>query len=71
MSSQRVSRGFNRLAVLLAVLAFLRITFWNAPSSPNESVALLGAIIMGAAAGLIIYGLVRATGWVIGGFEAS
>lgn len=70
-TSQRVSRGFRRLAVLLAVLAFLAITFWKAPSSPNESVLLLGTIIMGAVGGLIVYGGVRLIGWVVGGFVAS
>jgi hypothetical protein len=82
--SQRVSRGFHRLGLILALIAgAVRIGF-----IAHDVVTLrlwevtygdLPVVLFGAMVGLVevavvclaVYGLVRAIGWVIGGFSAS
>jgi hypothetical protein len=72
-ASRRVSRGFHRVGLLLAALAFLIVAmhplfaFPNVPMLHNLGLgALNGAIV-----GLLVYGIFRAIGWVISGFMAS
>lgn len=74
-TSQRVNRGFHRLAILLAAYAFLTaavITIVVAMEEHDLGLHCLGAgALNGVIVGLVVYGLVRAIGWVIGGFAAS
>jgi hypothetical protein len=82
--SQRVSRGFHRLGLIFALIAgAVRIGFiahdvvtlrlWEVTYGD------LPVVLFGALVGLVevvvvclaVYGIVRAIGWVIGGFAAS
>jgi hypothetical protein len=65
--SKQVSRGFHRLGVVLALLTLLGFPFL-APDNlaPPGFVIAVYALIS-----LLVYGIVRAVGWVIGGFAAS
>jgi hypothetical protein len=72
-ASQRISRGFHRVGLVLAALGFclgLYIGFLENPPGQAEG-GFTQWVIFGAIFGAIIYGLVRAIGWVIGGFMAS
>jgi hypothetical protein len=85
-TSQRVSRGFHRLGLFLAAillvvgLVFMALDlvhlklFETLPRLEDLPVLvfgiLAGLIGLGVAC-LAVYGLVRAIGWVIGGFAAS
>ena len=71
---QRVSRGFHRFAVFLAVFAFLAaatVTILIVIEKHDALHSLGAGAINGLIVGLVVYGLVRAVGWVIGGFAAS
>jgi hypothetical protein len=83
-SSQRVSRGFHRLGLIFALIAgVVRIGFiahdvvtlrlWEVTYGDLPVVffgALVGLVEV-AVVCLAVYGLVRAIGWVVGGFAAS
>jgi hypothetical protein len=72
-TSQRVSRGFHRIGLVLAALGFcslLYVGFQENPPGQTET-GFTQWVIFGAIFGAIIYGLVRAIGWIIGGFAAS
>jgi hypothetical protein len=82
--AQRLSRGFHRLGLILALIAgAVRIAF-----IAHDAVTLrlwevtygdLPVVFFGALIGLVevavvclaVYGVVRVIGWVIGGFAAS
>jgi hypothetical protein len=83
-ASQRVSRGFHRLGLVFALIAgVVRIGFiahdavtlrlWEVTYG-NLPVLLFGAVVglvEVAVVCLVVYGLVRAIGWVIGGFATA
>ena len=83
-TSQRVSRGFHRIGVFLSMFVLavglvliisnvIRLRLWDIQLDELPMVfggLVIGLIILGVAC-LSIYGLVRAIGWVIGGFIAS
>jgi hypothetical protein len=72
-ASQRVSRGFHRVGLVLAALGFcwlLYVGFQENPPGQTET-GFTQWVIFGAILGAIINGLVRLIGWVIGGFAAS
>ena len=78
--SQRVSRGFHRLAIFLAaipLLVGLATSFYVAkdvadPENTGPFLINFGTgLAITLAAALAVYCLVRAIGWVIGGFAAS
>jgi hypothetical protein len=75
-ASLRLSRGFHRLALFLAAIplligiAFLFIAILGASAGDVGKLAprwALGSAIT-LAISLAVYGIVRAIGWVIGGF---
>ncbi len=74
-TQKRISRGFHRLGIFLAAmvpaiyLAVLTGVFVNAlvGAEPTGTLAFVLGLI---GLGLFIYGVVRAIGWVIGGFAA-
>jgi hypothetical protein len=82
-ASQRVSRGFHQLGLLLAatLLAIglplmvadpVRLKLWDAGQGDIQVLVfavLIGLVGLGVAC-LAVYGVVRAIGWVIGGFAA-
>ena len=72
-TSQRVSRGFQHLGIVLAAIPLVLGIAWTARASvmyPGMISPLTG--IAGTfAASLAVYAIVRAIGWVIGGFAAS
>jgi hypothetical protein len=82
--AQRLSRGFHRLGLIFALIAgAVRIAFiahdaltlrlWEVTYG-DLPVVLFGAMIglvEVAVVCLAVYGVVRAIGWVIGGFAAS
>jgi hypothetical protein len=81
--SQRVSRGFHQLGLLLAatLLAIglplmvadpVRLKLWEAGQGhiPVLIVGVLIALVGLGVACLAVYCVVRAIGWVIGGFAA-
>ena len=77
-TQQRIGRGFHRLgiflaamvpAILLAVMAGLFVIEVAVAEPTGLSFTL--AVVLGLIfLGLFIYGVVRAIGWVIGGFAA-
>jgi hypothetical protein len=83
-SRQRISRAFHLLGVALALIAgAVRIAFiahdavtlrlWEVTYG-DLPVVLFGApvgLVEVAVVSVAVYGLVRAIGWVIGGFAAS
>ena len=82
-ASQRVSRGFHQLGLLLAatLLAIglplmvadpVRLKLWEAGQGdiPVPVFAVLIALVSLGVACLTVYGVVRAIGWVIGGLAA-
>ena len=69
-TSQRLSRGFHRLGLVLAALALLYFLYIGLAETPPGSLLHPVWVIGGAIFGAIIYGLVRAIGWVIGSFAA-
>jgi hypothetical protein len=72
-ASQRVSRGFHRVGLVLAALGLcwgLYIGFLENPPGQTDG-GFFQWVIFGAIIGAIIYGIVRAIGWVIGGFMRS
>jgi hypothetical protein len=69
-ASQRVSRGFHRVGLVLAALGLcwgLYIGLLENPPGQTEG-GFTQWVIFGAIIGAVIYGIVRTTGWVIGGF---
>jgi hypothetical protein len=83
-TAQRVSRGFHRLGLLLAAILFLmglvmvvadgvHLRLWETKLS--DLPVVIGGVLIGllglSLACLAVYGIVRAIGWVIGGFAAS
>jgi len=82
-ASQRVSRGFHQLGLLLAatlltmclplmVAEAVRLKLWDAGQGdiPVLIVGVLFALIGLGLVCLAVYGVVRAIGWVIGDFAA-
>ena len=82
-ASQRVSRGFHQLGLLLAatllaidlplmVTGAVRLKLWDAGQGdiPVLVVGVLIALVGLGLACLAVYGVVRAIGWVIGDFAA-
>lgn len=75
-TSQRVSRGFHRLALFLAAIPLLIGTYFSiviaySGSSTEGDVTFTQArLAITLAVSLAVYGVVRAIGWVIGGFAA-
>lgn len=80
-TSQRVSRGFHRLGLFLAAVPPLlvasfclfvavRAAFFGGLASVSLS-QVITTLLMAFAVSLAVYGLVRAIGWVVGGFTAS
>ena len=82
--SERLSRGSHRLGLLLAAILFViglaavvadavHLRLWEAKLS--DLPVVIGGVLIGllglSLACLAVYGLVRAIGWVIGGFMAS
>ena len=72
-ASQRVSRGFHRLALVVAAISLLVGGVSSAYVAVMEADYALGIILFAfaLAASLAVYGIVRAIGWVIGGFAAT
>ena len=83
-ASQRIGRGFHQLGLLLAatLLAIglplmvadgVRLKLWDAGQGdiPVLFVGVLIALVGLGLACLAVYGVVRAIGWVIGGFTAG
>jgi hypothetical protein len=74
-TSQRISRGFHRLGLLLAantllvVGGFFTLVYLHAPNGGGSGwvAGMLIALFLSVA----VYGVVRSIGWVIGGFMAS
>ena len=84
MSSQRVSRGFHRLGLSLAAILLVvglaamaadavHLRLWDVSRGelPTTVFGVVMAMTGLALACLALYGLIRAIGWVIGGFAAS
>ena len=82
-ASQRVSRGFHQLGLLLAatlltmclpllVAEAVRLKLWDAGQGdiPVLIVGVLFALVGLGLVCLAVYGVVRAIGWVIGDFAA-
>ncbi len=73
--SARVNRGFHRLGLFLAVLAFACGALLTLASFDGQGVPILHGLgisaIVGIIVGLLVYFLTRGLGWVIGGFAAS
>jgi hypothetical protein len=83
-ASRRVSRGFHRVGLIFALIAgaitlvliardVVTLRLWEVTYG-DLPVVLFGALIglvEVAVVCLAVYGLVRAIGWVIGGFAAS
>jgi hypothetical protein len=62
-ASQRVSRGFHRLAILLAVLTFLVVAALSKIWIIDETLPWLALTFAGALfVSLCVYGLIRAIG---------
>ena len=72
-TSQRVSRGFHQLGTVLAAIPLvLGIALTAlAPVMYPGMIPPLAGIAGTLAASLAVYGIVRAIGWVIGGFVAN
>ena len=83
-TSQRVSRGFHRIGVFLSTFVLgvgmvliisdaIRLRLWDVRL--DDLPMVVGGVVLGliglALACLALYGLVRAIGWVIGGFATS
>ena len=72
-TSQRVSRGFHQLGIVLAAIPLVLGIAWTAltlvmyPGMIPPLAGIAGTL----AASLAVYAIVRAIGWVIGGFAAS
>jgi hypothetical protein len=66
MTSQRISRGFQRLGVVLGAAASLLVALPSLGSSDPLSLILITAFV-----GIAVYGFVMVIGWVIGGFATS
>ena len=66
-TSQRVSRGFHRLGLLLGSLAFMiaALLGLGVSQGPIEIAFVVYVLV-----GLLTYGIIRAIGWIIGGFAA-
>jgi hypothetical protein len=72
-TSERVSRGFHRLELFLAAIPLLAggvFATYLAVDTANITPLVRGLPIT-LAVTLAVYGVVRAIGWVIGGFAAS
>src|SRR5262245_31911959 len=68
--SQRISRGFHRLglfaaAICVSISSATLIYMWLAGGSISWS-----HLLITLAVSLVMYGLIRAIDWVIGGFTA-
>ena len=72
-ASQRLSRGFHQLGIVLAAIPLVLGIAWTAfaPVMYPGLIPPLAGIAGTLAASLAVYAIVRAIGWVIGGFAAS
>jgi len=77
-ASQKLSRGFHRLALFLAAIPLLvggYFSVFSALLEPSYAGHRLFPLSIGfaitLAVTLAVYGVVRAIGWVVGGFAAS
>ena len=71
-TSQRISRGFHQLGIVLAAIPLVLGIAWTAlaPVMYPGIIPPLAGIAGTLAASLAVYAIVRAIGWVIGGFAA-
>ena len=72
-TSQKLSRDFHRLGLVLAAIPLVLGLGWTALTPviySNMFPHALTGIATTFAATLAVYGIVRAIGWVIGGFVA-
>ena len=67
-ASQRVSRGFHRVGLVLAALGLCWGLYIGFQENPPPDDGFFQWVIFGAIIGAIIYGIVHTIGWVIGGF---
>jgi hypothetical protein len=81
-TSQRLSRGFHRLGLFLAAIVLaiglgvsvadiVRLGPWGQDDIPVLILGVVSGLIILGLACLAVYGIVRAIGWVIGGFATS
>ena len=84
-TSQRVNRGFHRLGLLLAALVWTAhfmfaawkfsglswSDFWAASPLDQILAFYVEPTAVALVVALAVYGVVRAIGWVIGGFTMS
>jgi hypothetical protein len=68
---QMISRGFHRLGLFLAGYAFLMGFIYSIFFVPSDDQSFGLALATTVAISVAVYGVARATGWVIGGFAAS
>ena len=72
-TSQRLSRGFHQLGIVLAAIPLVLGIAWTAlalviyPGTIRPLAGIAGTF----AASLAVYVIVRAIGWVVGAFAAS
>ena len=72
-ASQRLSRGFHQLGIVLAAIPLVLGIAWTAlalviyPGTIRPLAGIAGTF----AASLAVYVIVRAIGWVVGAFAAS
>jgi hypothetical protein len=72
-TSQRLSRGFHQLGIVLAAIPLVLGLAWTALAPvmyPGTIPHALTGIAGTLAISLAVYGIVRAIGWVIGGLAA-
>lgn len=83
-TAQRVSRGFHWIGFFLSAIVMMiglasiisdleHLGLWDVPSKQaSKAVAEVLLSMLGlAVACLLVYGVVRAIGWVVGGFTAT
>ena len=69
-TQQRLSRGRHRLGIVLAAIPLVLGIAWTAltPVMYPGMIPPLAGIAGTLATSLAVYGIVRAIGWIIGGF---
>ena len=73
-TSQRISGGFHRLGLVLAAChptAAGRFSYVALGAVEPSASEVLTTVFVTLGVSFAVYGLVRAIGWVIGGFAAS
>ncbi len=76
-TQQRIGRGFHRLGIFLAAMVpAILLAIWQGlllfgyAASAEPFTGILAGVLGLIGLCLFIYGVVRAIGWVIGGFAA-